>query len=175
MSKSRIPGHRHFVPAEYVPTMSDFEWLVLKAARGHSEPLIDYFGHDGPFELSEKEGSWLAWLLELKLPRPRHRPRGSSTPTNNALRSARHLLRRGKQVWCKKHGRQRVSKKDPIVSRLAKRALELVEQEIPSIRGKISFEAVRDYDGSIRPDEVQASLEDFLPEAMWEIKLEALK
>lgn len=73
-----------------------------------------------------------------------------------------------------KHGHDRVSKKAPIAS-LAKRALELVEQEFPSVRGKISVDAVRDFKGSIREDEVGGPFDDFLPEAIWEIKKVALK
>jgi hypothetical protein len=158
--------------------MAGLVGLVMKAWRGDPEPLIDYFQHNGPFCLSEEDGEYLAWLLEEKLRRTpvAHRPRGSSTPTNKALRTAVYLLRRGKRVWCERHGRQRVSKKEPIVTNLAERALELVEQELPSkLRGKISVEDVRGFNKPIRSDEAEAFLSDVLPDAIWEMKKAALK
>ena len=73
-------------------------------------------------------------------------------------------------MWCEKHGRQRVSNRAPIVTSLAKRALELVEQEYPSLRGNLSVEDV------IKEREAVALLDEtFLPEAIWEIKKVALK
>ena len=182
MSKARVHKRRNaFDTAAYAASlkrrqekwqrrMAGFQGLIMKAAKGRREPLIDYFEHSGPFQLSEEDGLWLAWLLQTKLPRAAHRPRGSSTPTNKALRAASYLLRHGKRVWCEKHGRQRVSNRAPIVTSLAKRALELVEQEYPSLRGKLSVEDV------IKEREAVALLDEtFLPEAIWEIKKVALK
>ena len=182
MSKARVHKRRKaFDTADYAASlkrrqeewqrrMAGFQGLIMKAARGNREPLIEYFQDNGPFQLSEEDGSWLAWLLETKLPRAAHRPRGSSTPTNKALRTASYLLRHGKRVWCEKHGRQRVSNRAPIVTSLAKRAVELVEQEYRSLRGKLRIEDV------IREREAVAFLDEgFLPEAIWEITKVALE
>jgi hypothetical protein len=158
--------------------MAGVPGLVMKAWRGDPQLLIDYFELSGPFHLSEEDGQWLAWLLEEKLRRTpvAHRPRGSSTPTNKALRAAVYLLRRGKRGWCERHRRQRVSKKAPIATSLAKRALELVEQELPSkLRGKIRVEDVRDFNKPIRSDEAEDFLFDVLPKAIWEMKKAARK
>jgi hypothetical protein len=132
--------------------MVGFKGLCIKAGKGDREPLIDYFLYGGIeskkagkpirfFHLSEEDGEWLAWLVE-KLPQAKHRPRGTSSPTNLALRAAVYLFRLGKREWCKKHGCDRVSPKTnkAIVDNLAKRALELVER--PNI-GKITADAVR--------------------------------
>jgi hypothetical protein len=169
-----IAAYRKRRKVDWQRRMAGFEGLIIKAVKGDREPLIDYFRYRGPFHLSEDDGELLAWLLERRLPRAAHRPRGSSTPTNKALQAASYLFRRGKCVWCEKHGRHRVSDK-AIVGNLAKRALELVEQEIPSIRGKITANAVRDFNKSIREDDAKGLLGDFLAEAMWEIKKAALK
>jgi hypothetical protein len=140
--------------------LASFEGLVIKAAKGDAEPLLEYFRHGGPYQLSEEDGRWLAWLLERKLPRARHRPRGSSTPTNLAHQNAAYLLRFGKRRWCRKHHRQRASKS--AIEKLAQRAVELVEQEFPSVRGRLTAENVRSFAKPIREAEVFASLDDFL-------------
>lgn len=90
--------------------MAGFEGLVMTAAKGDPEPLIDYFERSGPFQLSEQDGVLLAWLLRSKLPRAAHRPRGSFTPTNQALRRASYLLRFGKRVWCEARPRPGLQK-----------------------------------------------------------------
>jgi len=58
-------------------------------------------------------------------------------------------VRMGKAAWCSNHGRKRAPR--ALTQGLIKRAIELMEAEIPKARGKISAEAVKD--GSyLRPD-----------------------
>ena len=79
----------------------------------------------------------------------------------------------GEKKWCREHGRKRAPK--ALTEGLIKRAVELMEAEIPKARGKISAEAVKE--GSyLKPD---PNTEEYicieLEEAMWEIKELALK
>src|SRR5262245_29192059 len=119
--------------------LAGFEGLVIRADKGDAQPLLEYFRHGGPYQLSEEDGAWLAWLLERKLPRARHRPRGSSTPTNIARQHAACLLWFGKLRWCFLHHRKRTSRS--VIKKLAQRAVELVEQEFPSVQGKLTAES----------------------------------
>jgi len=124
--------------------------LVMKAYRGHREPLIDYLS--GSPQLSVDDGGWLAWLIEedgrrLEPKKPRNgRPPGSVTPKTLATACASYLVRTGKASWRRKHDRKRAPtkgpKKAPIES-LIKRAIELVEAKIPQARGKIDGDDVK--------------------------------
>lgn len=159
--------------------MASFEGLVLKAAsksrrKRDPQPLIDYFRYGGPRQLSEQDCQNLAWFLERVLPRPRHRPRGTVKPKNVALHDASYLLRYAKRLWRRSHDYQQMAFHNAI-DRLTKRAIELVEQESPSVAGQLSAEAVRDFNKPIHKNEVEASLGDFLPLAMAEMKREALQ
>jgi hypothetical protein len=153
---------------EWQRRMAGFDGLVFKAAPlqpakdsegigvkvgGDPEPLIDYLRGDGP--LSDDDRESLAWLIEQyaelikrKL-RRNGRPRGSITPKTAATEYASCLVRLGKAAWCRKHGRKRAPK--ALTQGLIKRAIDLMEAEMPKARGKISAEAVED--GSyLRPD-----------------------
>jgi hypothetical protein len=120
---------------------------------GDPEPLIDYLRDDGP--LSNEDRDWLAWLigqyheLIMRHLKPNGRPRGSITPKTAATERASCLVRMGKKAWCRRHGRKRAPK--ALTQVLIKRAIELMEAEIPKARGKISAEAVKE--GSyLKPD-----------------------
>ena len=135
------------------------------------EPLIAYLEGNGP--LADEDRQWLASLIEQydglikrKL-RPNGRPSGSITPKTEATKCASCLVRIGKTAWCRTHGRKRAPK--ALTQRLIKRAIELMEAEIPKARGKISAEAVKD--GSyLRPDrKTEEYISDGLEEAKWEI------
>src|SRR5262249_2690840 len=138
---------------------------------GDREPLIAYLEGNGP--LADEDRQWLASLIEQydglikrKL-RPNGRPSGSITPKTEATKCASCLVRIGKTAWCRTHGRKRAPK--ALTQRLIKRAIELMEAEIPKARGKISAEAVKD--GSyLRPDrKTEEYISDGLEEAKWEI------
>jgi hypothetical protein len=151
--------------------MAGVPLLVIKATRGHREPLIEYLS-GGP-QLSKDDSSWLAWLIEQydelikrKL-RRNGRPRGSITPKTAATECASCLVRMGKAAWCRKHRRKRAP--TALTQGLIKRAIELMEAEIPKARGKVSAEAVKDR-SYLRPD---PKTEEYicidLEEARWEI------
>jgi len=144
--------------------MASFDGLVSKALRGNPDPLIAYIDGGGPLQLSEDDRHSLAYLLEQKLPRI-GRPPGSLTPKNEATRCASYLVRIGKRWWCRKHGRKRVP--EDILERLSNRAIELVEPEFPSARGKISTRAVIDESHLKRCEEMGEA--EFLDEAKSEI------
>src|SRR5262249_34546875 len=113
---------------------------------GNPGPLIDYLRDGGP--LSDEDRDWLAGLIgqydELikRHLKPNGRPRGSITPKTAATERASCLVRMGKKAWCRRHGRKRAPK--ALTQVLIKRAIELMEAEIPKARGKISAEAVKE-------------------------------
>ena len=102
--------------------------LVIKAARGYPQPLIDDFESSGPRQLSKEEWGWLIWLFN-KLPRS-GRPRGSMKPKNFAIQCASYLVRWGKQTQREVRGRTRNTVND----KLYQRAVELMQAEIPKAR-----------------------------------------
>jgi len=144
---------------------------------GDPGPLIDYLRGDGP--LCDDDRQSLALLIEAyddlikRNLRPNGRPRGSITPKTWATECASCLVWMGKKKWCREHGRKRAPK--ALTEGLIKRAIELMEAEIPKARGKISAEAVKE--GSyLKPDpNTEEYICNELEEAMWEIKELALK
>jgi hypothetical protein len=148
--------------------MAGFDGLVFKAAPlqpakdsegigckvgGDPEPLIAYLRGDGPLSNDDRESlagliEQYADLIKRKLPR-NGRPRGSITPKTAATECASCLVRIVKAAWCRKHGRKRAPK--DLTQGLIKRAIKLMEAEIPKARGKISAEAV-EIGSYVRPD-----------------------
>jgi len=157
---------------EWQRRMAGFEGLVFKAwpkVGVNPEPLIAYLRGDGPLSRDYRES--LIALIERydglikRMLRPNGRPRGSITPKNEAIRCASYLVRIGKNRWRRKHGRQHVP--EDILERLSNRAIELVEPEFPSARGKISTGAVI-HESHLKRCEEMGTYE-FLDEAKWEI------
>jgi hypothetical protein len=139
--------------------------LTFKALRGKPDPLVAHLRAPGR-HLSEDECKELAHLIERRVPR-NGRPRGSVSPKNAAIACACCLVRIGKSVWRRKHGRQRVPK--AVTYRLIKRAIELMEAHIPETRGKISADAVGD-ESHLKPDsETGGYVAEYLDEARREI------
>jgi hypothetical protein len=152
--------------------MAGFDGLLTKAITGDREPLIDYFRYHGT--VSEEQASSMAWFLQRALPRSRRRRRGPQTVQKAMLIYASCLLRIGKHVWRRNHTYQHEAF-NGAVDRLAARAIELVEEEFPNMRGRLSLAAVRDYNKPIKKNEVLAGDgDDFLPHAIAKMKQEAL-
>jgi hypothetical protein len=146
--------------------MAGFEGLVRKAIRGNPDPLIAYIDDDGTLLLSEDDRRSLAWLLHKKLSRI-GRPPGSVSPKNAAIACACCLVRIGKSVWRRKHGRQRVP--EAVTAPLIKRAIELMEAHFPETRGKISADAVG-ANSHLKPDSEPADyVAEYLDDAKREI------
>ena len=172
--------------------MAGFDGLVFKAwplqpakddegigckVGGDPEPLIDYLRGDGP--LSDDDHESLAGLIEQyaelikrKL-RPNGRPRGSTTPKTAATKRASCLVRIGKAAWCREHGRKRAPK--ALTQGLIKRAIELMEAEIPKARGKISKVDVRSGSNLTKCMDWGEHVNEYLFEAKREIIELALK
>jgi hypothetical protein len=147
--------------------MAGFEGLVFKAMRGDPQPLIEHLRDVGPLLLSVDDRNTLSWLLERKLPRKTGRPPGSVSVKNAAIACACCLVRIGKSVWRREHGRQRVPK--AVTNHLIKRAIELMEAEFPKARGKISADAVGD-ESHLKPDtETGQYVSEYLGDAIREI------
>jgi hypothetical protein len=101
------------------------------------------------------------------------RPKGSIADTTSAVQCAAHLVRIGKQVWCRKNGTKIATRKTP-VDRLVKLAIELVELDAPSVRGKIDPDAVRDF--QLKPSRaVMQYVSEDMGGAINEIRKEALR
>jgi hypothetical protein len=154
----------------------DSEGIGLKVG-GDPEPLIAYLRGDGPLSHDDRESlagliEQYADLIKRKL-RPNGRPRGSITPKTAATECASCLVRMGKAAWCRKHGRKRAPK--ALTQGLIKRAIELMEAEIPKARGKICAEAVES--GSyLKPDpKTTQCVVEFHDEARWAMIELALK
>jgi hypothetical protein len=156
--------------------VKDSEGIGLQVG-GDPEPLIDYLRGDGPLSNDDRES--LAELIEQyddlikRNLRRNGRPRGSITPKTEATECASCLVRFGKAEWCRNHGRKRAPK--AVTEALIKRAIELMEAEIPNARRKISAEAVKE--GSyLRPNrKTEEYICRDLEEAKWEIIELALK
>src|SRR3954452_15792852 len=93
--------------------VTEFETLIVRASRGDPGPLCEYL-REGGLPISRDDASWLAWLLERKLPRSRGRPPGSLSCKNAAVQCASYLVRLGKHTWCEHHGKKIATKKTPV-------------------------------------------------------------
>jgi hypothetical protein len=162
--------------------MAGVPGLVIIAARGDREPLIDYL-NSGP-QLSEDDASCLArliekdgWLLEPKKPR-NGRPPGSVTPKTLATACASYLVRIAKRSWRKRHDCKRISTKGPNkapIESWIKYAIERVETKIPQVRGKIDEDDVKSGSNCKSSVDAVEYVCDHLPEAKREIIELALK
>ena len=155
--------------------MAGVPGLVIRAARGDREQLIDYL-NGGP-QLSEDDASWLAWLIEkdgwlLEPKKPRNgRPPGV-TPKTLATACASYLVRIAKASWRKRHDLRRVSTKGPNkapIESWIKFAIERVETKIPQVRGKIDEDDVKSGSNCKSSVDAVEYVCDHLPEAKREI------
>ena len=161
---------------EWRRRMAGVPGLVIIAARGDREQLIDYLN------ASEDDSSWLAWLIEkdgwLLEPKKPGRPPGSVAPKTLATACASYLVRIAKRSWRKRHGRRRASTKGPNkapIESWIKCAIERVETKIPDVRGKLNEDDVKD-GSSVKPSvDAVEYVHDHLPEAVREITELALK
>jgi hypothetical protein len=165
---------------EWRRRMAGVPGLVIIAARGDREQLIDYL-NGGP-QLSEDDSRWLRWLIEkdgwLLEPKKPGRPPGSVAPTPLTTACAGYLVRIAKRSWRKRHGRRRASTKGPNkapIESWIKCAIELVEAEIPQVRGKIDEDDVKS-GSNVKPSvDAVVYVHDHLPEAGREMIELALK
>jgi hypothetical protein len=151
--------------------MAGFGGLVHKAAFGNPVPLVEYFGAGEPRQLSGQDCQSMAWLIAQTIKRS-GRPPGSLQSKNFAIECAANLVRIGTAVWRRKHGYERAptkgSNKSP-KDALVKRAIELVEQDMPQMLGEISAEEVAEC-ARLKPrTEVIEYVGEFLPKAKQEI------
>jgi hypothetical protein len=132
MSKAtnRMPA-----PAASRRSISSFTLKVIKADRGRPQDLLDDL-----LQRDNHEYSWLAWLIQRKVPR-NGRPPGPSTPERSAIECTGYLLRIGKRVWRERHGLRRAPSRganQAPVDRIIRRVIELLAvEEFPHLRGLI--------------------------------------
>jgi hypothetical protein len=149
--------------------MAGFEGLVINAAHGDVEPLIDHLASS-----DNEDDRNLAWLLdrwrsEDRLPRRHHR---SLSDKNFAVECAAYLVWRAKRAWCRHHGNKIVTKNTPMKD-LAERAVELVAPYFESVRDQIKPKAVLKRQRLIPSSEIREYVREFIPGAVEAIIKEA--
>jgi hypothetical protein len=151
--------------------MAGLEGLVHKAVNGDPNPLVEYLGSGESRQLSGRELGSVAWYI-ARISKRNGRPPGSLKPKNFAIECAAYLVRIGTAVWRRERGYKRAPTKGPNKSPkdvLAKCAIELVEQDMPQMRGMISAAKVKER-ALVKPRrEVMEYVGEFLDEARQEL------
>ena len=149
-------------------------FLVGKAANGDAQPLCAFLRSDAilalpPEQMRDLLGS-VAWLVEQRCQSRKGRQHGALKPANAAAYVAAYLVRLAKAAWCREHGKARFPphgrfsnnpSNAPSLDRMIKHAIDMVEQQMPELRGKLRAYAVKDFTRHRPRWEVQESAHEW--------------